>query len=138
MHRVVGAGHLVRAARRALKPSVPRVPRRIVRRQGSKIRACALIPAWLRGVFKKAWSSSTDKLAAVSDPYTALSPRLQDAFGLRRKESIKLHPTWADRGDVLHLKASWTEGDKERDIPIRAVVHGEPFRKPSRRAARAA
>ena len=27
-------------------------------------------------------------------------------------------PTWADRGEVLHLKASWTKGGKERDIPI--------------------
>ena len=39
-------------------------------------------------------------------------------FGLRREERIKLRPTWADRGDVLHLKASWTKGGKERDIPI--------------------
>ncbi|HUW37669.1 MAG TPA: integrase domain-containing protein [Rhodocyclaceae bacterium] len=37
---------------------------------------------------------------------------------MRREESIKLRPTWADRGDVLHLKASWTKGGKERDIPI--------------------
>ena len=66
----------------------------------------------------KAHELDTDKLAAVSDPFTALSLRLQEAFGLRREESIKLRPTWADRGDVLHLKASWTKGGKERDIPI--------------------
>ena len=59
------------------------------------------------------------KLAAISDPYTAFSLRLQETFGLRREESIKLRPTWADRGDVLHLKASWTKGGKERDIAIR-------------------
>ena len=66
----------------------------------------------------KAHELDANKLAAVSDPFTALSLRLQEAFGLRREESIKLRPTWADRGDVLHLKASWTKGGKERDIPI--------------------
>ena len=66
----------------------------------------------------KAHDLDADKLAAVSDPFTALSLRLQEAFGLRREESIKLRPTWADRGEVLHLKASWTKGGKERDIPI--------------------
>lgn len=69
----------------------------------------------------KAHELDADKLAAVSDPYTALSLRLQEAFGLRREESIKLRPTIADRGDVLHLRASWTKGGKERDIPIRTV-----------------
>jgi integrase len=44
--------------------------------------------------------------------------RLQEAFGLRREESIKLRPSLADRGDVLHLNASWTKGGKERDVPI--------------------
>jgi hypothetical protein len=65
----------------------------------------------------KARELDADKLAAVSDPYTAMSLRLQDAFGLRREESIKVRPRWADRGEVLHLKASWTKGGKERDIP---------------------
>ncbi len=69
----------------------------------------------------KAHALDADKLAVVSDPFTALSLRLQDAFGLRREESIKLRPSMADRGDVLHLKASWTKGGKERDIPIRTV-----------------
>jgi len=66
----------------------------------------------------KAQELDSIKLTKVSDTYTALSLRLQEAFGLRREESIKLRPTWADRGDVLHLKASWTKGGKERDIPI--------------------
>jgi integrase len=67
----------------------------------------------------KAWQLDAERLAAVSDPFTALSLRLQAAFGLRREESIKLRPSSADRGDVLHLKASWTKGGKERGIPIR-------------------
>lgn len=70
----------------------------------------------------KAHALDADKLAAIADPFTALSLRLQEAFGLRREESIKLRPTWADRGDVLHLKASWTKGGKERDIPISNVA----------------
>ena len=60
----------------------------------------------------KAHALNADKLAAITDPFTALSLRLQEAFGLRREESIKLRPTWADRGDVLHLKDSWTKGGK--------------------------
>jgi len=66
----------------------------------------------------KATALDANKLAKVSDPYTAMSLRLQSAFGLRREESIKLRPEWADRSEALHLKASWTKGVKERDVPI--------------------
>jgi len=66
----------------------------------------------------KATVLDADKLASVADPYTAMSLRLQAAFGLRREESIKLRPQWVDRGDSLHLKASWTKGGRERDVPI--------------------
>ena len=66
----------------------------------------------------KARELDADKLQAVTDLFTALSLQLQAAFGLRREESIKLQPGWADRGDVLCLKASWTKGGKEREIPI--------------------
>ncbi|MEO6625536.1 MAG: phage integrase N-terminal domain-containing protein [Burkholderiaceae bacterium] len=59
-----------------------------------------------------------ERLARVTDAYTALSLRLQAAFGLRREESIKLRAAWADRGEILKLKASWTNGGKEREIPI--------------------
>lgn len=69
----------------------------------------------------KAQVLDADKLARVSDPYTALSLRLQAAFGLRREESIKINPAWADTGDVLRLKDSWTKGGKAREIPIRTL-----------------
>ena len=59
------------------------------------------------------------EVAAVTDPYTQLSLRLQAEFGLRREESIKFQPEWADRGDRLILKASWTKGGRLREIPIR-------------------
>jgi hypothetical protein len=40
---------------------------------------------------------------------------------LRRAESIKIVPKWADRGDRLVLKDSWTKGGREREIPIRTL-----------------
>ena len=67
----------------------------------------------------KAKALDAAKLAKVTDQYTAMSLQLQEAFGLRREESIKIQPGWADRGDTLVLKASWTKGGKERAIPIR-------------------
>jgi integrase len=66
----------------------------------------------------KAKELDQGKLDKVSDPYTAMSLRLQEAFGLRREESIKIQPRWADRGDMLVLKSTWTKGGKEREIPI--------------------
>jgi hypothetical protein len=48
-----------------------------------------------------------------------MSLRLQEAFGLRRAESIKIRPGWADEGNALQLKASWTKGGRERILPIR-------------------
>ena len=54
----------------------------------------------------------------VASPYVAMSLRLQAAFGLRREESIKIRPSWADEGNALRLKDSWTKGGRERVIPI--------------------
>lgn len=73
----------------------------------------------------KAKALDIGRLARVSDAYTAMSLRLQAAFGLRREESIKLQPGWADRGDVLVLKASWTKGGKAREVPIRTDAQRE-------------
>ena len=52
----------------------------------------------------KALQTPESTLAAVTDPYTRMSLRLQAAFGLRRAESIKIQPEWADRGDRLVIK----------------------------------
>ena len=62
---------------------------------------------------------TTGDLAKITDPYTALSLKLQASFGLRREESIKIRPLRADKGDRLALKASWTKGGRAREIPIR-------------------
>ena len=70
----------------------------------------------------KARELTDGELAKVTDPYTRLSLRLQAAFGLRRAESIKIQPAWADRGDQLVLRASWCKGGRERTIPIRTAA----------------
>lgn len=38
--------------------------------------------------------------------------------GLRRAESIKIRPGWADEGNAIRLKASWAKGGRERVLPI--------------------
>lgn len=67
----------------------------------------------------KARELTDGDLSKVTDPYTGMSLKLQAAFGLRRAESIKVRPKWADRGDKLVLKDSWTKGGREREILVR-------------------
>jgi hypothetical protein len=67
----------------------------------------------------KARELSDTELTRITDPYTAMSLRLQAAFGLRRGESIKICPEWADRGKYLVMKDTWTKGCRSREIPIR-------------------
>jgi site-specific recombinase XerC len=69
----------------------------------------------------KAKSVLEADLAKVRDEHVRMSLALQQAFGLRRAEAIKFMPGYADRGDHLLLKASWTKGGKERTIPIRTA-----------------
>lgn len=69
--------------------------------------------------FSKARALTSSDLSKVTDPYTRMSLRLQAAFGLRRGESIKIRPEWADRGNTLVLKDTWTKGGRPRGIPIR-------------------
>jgi integrase len=60
-----------------------------------------------------------DKLARVTDPHVRMSLELQEAFGLRREEAIKIRPHLADKGDTLWLKPSWSKGGRPREVPIR-------------------
>jgi hypothetical protein len=62
-----------------------------------------------------------ETLERIPDACIQMSLRLQALFGLRREESIKIVPEWADRGDRLVLKASWTKGGRERTIPVRTA-----------------
>src|SRR5690606_8600707 len=66
-----------------------------------------------------------EKLSRINDPYVRLSLELQRTFGLRREEAIKFRPSYADRGDHIQLKASWTKGGKERTLPIRNTEQRE-------------
>ena len=54
----------------------------------------------------------------VDDSYIRVSLKLQAAFGLRRSEAMKIQPRWADRGDRLVLKGSWTKGGRAREVPL--------------------
>ncbi len=67
----------------------------------------------------KAKTVNQIQLDKVRDEHVRMSLELQQAFGLRREEAIKFQPSFADRGDHLVLKGSWTKGGKERVIPVR-------------------
>lgn len=59
-----------------------------------------------------------NRLDRITDPHVRMSLRLQAAFGLRREESIKFQPRYADRGDHIALKGSWAKGGRERTVPV--------------------
>jgi Phage integrase, N-terminal len=67
-----------------------------------------------------------DRLERISDPYIRMSLTLQQAFGLRREESIKFQPRYADRGNCIVLKGSWTK----RTRPHGADYHGRATHRP--------
>jgi integrase len=79
------------------------------------------------GVAKRVGVSNLDKskdlaefnTAAIRSEHVAASLTLQQVFGLRREEAIKIRPSLADKGDTLHLFASWCKGGRARDVPIR-------------------
>ena len=70
----------------------------------------------------KARSVSDGDLEKIRDAHVRMSLAMQEAFGLRREEAIKFSPSYADKGDRLELKASWTKGGKARSIPIRSPL----------------
>lgn len=64
-------------------------------------------------------------LEQVTDAHVRMSLQLQAAFGLRREEAIKFQPSYADRGDHIALKGSWTKGGRERTVPITTTEQRE-------------
>jgi integrase len=74
---------------------------------------------------QKARPLDREKWASIKDEYIRCSLELEAAFGLRREESMKFQPHYADQGDHLRLKASWTKGGKERTVPIRTEAQRE-------------
>ena len=75
-------------------------------------------------------------LERVRDPHVRMSLELQQAFGLRREEAIKFSPSYADRGDRLVLKDTWTKGGKAREIPVRNEAQREVLDRAHRLAGR--
>jgi len=59
-----------------------------------------------------------NKLIKIKDEHVRMSLELQREFGLRREEAIKFIPSYADKGDFILLKPSWTKGGKQREVPI--------------------
>lgn len=66
----------------------------------------------------KAVAVDDNALSSVKDDHVRMSLELQSAFGLRREEAIKFMPGYADQGDHVRLKASWTKGGKARVVPV--------------------
>ncbi len=73
----------------------------------------------------KAKSVSAAQLEKVRDQHVRMSLELQQVFGFRREEAIKFMPSYADQGDHLTLKPSWTKGGKARRLPIRTPEQRE-------------
>ncbi len=82
----------------------------------------------------KAKSVTQSQLENVRDQHVRMSLELQQAFGLRREEAMKFQPSFADRGDHLVLKASWTKGGKERTIPVRTEAQRDVLNRARRLA----
>ena len=79
------------------------------------------------GIEKRQYSTNVDKalvfeaakLAAIEDRHVQVSALLQRDFGLRREEAMKFQIGYADKGDRIALKESWTKGGRAREIPVR-------------------
>ncbi len=67
----------------------------------------------------KAKDLTQTQLSKVKDIHVRMSLELQRAFGLRREEAMKFNPSYADQGNHIQLKSSWTKGGKPRTIPVR-------------------
>jgi hypothetical protein len=66
----------------------------------------------------KAKDLPTEILSRIPDTYVRFSLELQEKFGLRREEAIKLRVWQADQEGTLALQASWTKGGRARTVPI--------------------
>ena len=78
------------------------------------------------GVDKRVFATQTDKSIQLDARVENIKSerirdalRLQDAFGLRREESLKFRPNIAIKQDCISLQASWCKGSIARDVPIR-------------------
>jgi len=84
----------------------------------------------------KAKTVTREQLEKVRDGHARMSLELQQAFGLRREEAMKIRPFVADQGDHLTLQGSWTKGGRERIVPIRTDQQREVLDRAHRLAGR--
>ena len=83
------------------------------------------------GIGRRCPSQVTNKalvkidLSLIKCDYVKTAITLQQLFGLRREEALKIKPLLADRGDHLYLASSWCKGGRARIIPIRNALQRE-------------
>ena len=85
----------------------------------------------------KAKTVTQSQLDKIRDEHVRMSLELQQAFGLRREEAMKIRHCIADQGDHLFLQRSWTKGGRERIVPIRTEQQRELLDSAHRLAGRA-
>ena len=73
----------------------------------------------------KAVYVGAEVLGRVQNRFARASLMLQIAFGLRRKEALMTQPAWADRGNRVVLKGTWTKGGRRREIPLTTAAQRE-------------
>jgi len=66
----------------------------------------------------KAKDIDVAKLELLGNERQRLAIQLQREFGLRREESLKFQPSYADKKTHIELKPSWTKGGRARVVPI--------------------
>jgi hypothetical protein len=84
----------------------------------------------------KAKTVTREQLEKVRDEHVRMSLELQQAFGLRREEAMKIRPCIADQGGHLFLQGSWTKGGRKRIVPIRTEQQREVLNRAHRLAGR--
>lgn len=62
--------------------------------------------------YSKALHLSDADIQGVDNVYVQYSLLLQKYFGFRREAAIKYRPSYADKGDHLIIKGSWTKGGR--------------------------
>jgi site-specific recombinase XerD len=77
------------------------------------------------GTETKAQFLEPETLYKIKNERLRTSIELEQAFGLRREESLKFQPSYADKGDFIKLKGSWCKGGRERIIPITTAYQRE-------------
>ncbi len=84
----------------------------------------------------KAKTVTHEQLEKIRDEHVRMSLELQQAFGLRCEEAMKIRPCIVDQGDHLFLQRSWTKDGRERIIPIRTEQQRKVLNRAHRLAGR--